>query len=431
MFCKNCGNQLAEGAKFCAACGQPVSEDRPQKVQLVSAGATQGDAPIKVQVVEAESASVFGDWTANETVAQLQHAREVLAEFLGLVAQENQVKGQINGLQGNIKSLQANIERLQNQHVRLIEQSEHLSQQAANASFAAAKANEKYSNKKPSKIPLIICVMFLMGVAASIPNMNENFSTFIVFVFWTVVVVALSVRYYMRKPKKIAAKAEYKTSIQSGKAADFSNRSAEVSNQALATKNQIAEAEVSFEQKSVQIQTEIQAHEAEIQALQQQQYEVAMVWQKDCAPWFPSGSTGYIDLNAIDTFLMYFKNDRVRKLGEAINLYETEQHQMRLESNQRSMIHQQQIGNIINLWGHMGTHAAINRNTAAVNRVGKKMQAGFDNLAEIGNAQVAATKENVAATKENVAATKEVAAAAERTAHAVEHVVWGKSKYQL
>lgn len=37
MFCKNCGNEIAEGTKFCASCGAPVDE-APK-----AAEATMGD----------------------------------------------------------------------------------------------------------------------------------------------------------------------------------------------------------------------------------------------------------------------------------------------------------------------------------------------------------------------------------------------------
>ena len=42
-FCKNCGNQLVDGAKFCGVCGTPVEAD-PQPAADPFAGASEPKA---------------------------------------------------------------------------------------------------------------------------------------------------------------------------------------------------------------------------------------------------------------------------------------------------------------------------------------------------------------------------------------------------
>ncbi len=58
MFCKNCGKELAEGAAFCAECGQPVTQEAPAAETPVA------EIPVEMPAEEAASAVPAEDVTA-------------------------------------------------------------------------------------------------------------------------------------------------------------------------------------------------------------------------------------------------------------------------------------------------------------------------------------------------------------------------------
>lgn len=85
MFCKNCGNQVADGASFCANCGMPVEESAPgfKPASLESKPASVPaysyvSAPAPVPQVDSGSVLTFG-------ILALVFANTFLLSFLGIV----------------------------------------------------------------------------------------------------------------------------------------------------------------------------------------------------------------------------------------------------------------------------------------------------------------------------------------------------------
>ena len=42
MYCKNCGNEIAEGSRFCSQCGSPVPETQAQPEAAAAAAPDEG-----------------------------------------------------------------------------------------------------------------------------------------------------------------------------------------------------------------------------------------------------------------------------------------------------------------------------------------------------------------------------------------------------
>lgn len=54
MYCKNCGNEIADGSKFCSHCGSPVTTEAPQQHSASAAITSEETVPVKSQVPSAE-----------------------------------------------------------------------------------------------------------------------------------------------------------------------------------------------------------------------------------------------------------------------------------------------------------------------------------------------------------------------------------------
>ena len=75
-YCKNCGSELPEGAKFCENCGTAVEEE-------TSAGQVNENEPVTVEWEDVEDSSAKGNDASAENSANTQKGKDFQSEFKG------------------------------------------------------------------------------------------------------------------------------------------------------------------------------------------------------------------------------------------------------------------------------------------------------------------------------------------------------------
>ncbi len=97
MVCKNCGNQLADGVKFCTKCGQRVEE----VVAEVKEAATEATAEVTEAATEVQEQATEAAAEVKETVAE---AQETVAEVKEEAKEEaNDVKDKVADVAEDVK----------------------------------------------------------------------------------------------------------------------------------------------------------------------------------------------------------------------------------------------------------------------------------------------------------------------------------------
>lgn len=125
------------------------------------------------------------------------------------------------------------------------------------------------------------------------------------------------------------------------------------------------------EQAQAHNQPILMQEQAVIEKIKQAQERLA----QELPVWYPRD---YCCIDAAEFFLNAIQNHRADSIKEAVNLYETTQHQQRLEAaqqqmleNQQESIRQQRFANMLsaaNLVMQAGTQAAVDQNTQAVHQ---------------------------------------------------------------